>query len=80
MFVAFGKGELGHADLLVEELSCLRYLAPENRGSVASATTWGSLADFPEKTSQQESRVHRRWHVPETMGILKRGGSLESTA
>ena len=35
MFVAFGKGKLGHPDLLNKGLSCLRWLDPENPGHAA---------------------------------------------
>jgi len=35
MFMTLGKGELGHLDLLAEELSCFRCLDPANPGSAA---------------------------------------------
>src|SRR5881397_1082196 len=52
--VALGKGEFRHLRLLTEELSCLRWLVPENREGALSATTLPSLAYFPENSSFQE--------------------------
>src|SRR5262245_27101347 len=60
VFVTLGKGERGHPDLLAEELSCFRWLAPAYPGSAVGATTSRSIADIPENTSKQESRIHRR--------------------
>src|SRR5712691_1519598 len=55
IFVALGKSERRHADLLDEQLSCCRWLALGSREHAAAATTWRSLPDFPEKTYSRES-------------------------
>ena len=55
VFMTLGKGKLRHGNILREELSCLRWLDPNNEQSATSATTLTSIADIPEKTSKQES-------------------------
>src|SRR5215813_10339882 len=57
VFVTLGKGERGHPDLLAEELSCFRWLAPAYPGSAC-------------KLARSMAPILARWVSPGLSGLL----------